>query len=80
MIANTLALSLKKQLGERILGPEAPLVGRIRNYYIQQILVKIEKEGISVQKVKAVIKDVVTAFETLPVAKGSLIQVNVDPY
>ncbi len=43
--ADLLAIRLKKTFGKRILGPEYPLVGRIRNYYLKQILVKIEKEA-----------------------------------
>jgi len=43
--ADLLAIRLKKTFGKRILGPEYPLVGRIRNYYLKQILVKIEREA-----------------------------------
>src|SRR5690606_36322638 len=44
-IATSLAVALKSHFGERVLGPEAPLVSRIRNYYIKTILIKVEKEG-----------------------------------
>ena len=43
--ADVLAARLKKSFGKRILGPEYPLVARIRNYYLKQILVKIEREA-----------------------------------
>lgn len=79
-IADALSRTLKQQFGGRVLGPEAPLIGRIRNYYIQQVLIKIEKEGVSVQKIKSVLKETIKLFEALPIAKGSLVQVNVDPY
>lgn len=39
------ASKLKKTFGKRVLGPEYPLVARIRNYYLKQILVKIEREA-----------------------------------
>src|SRR5690606_22347287 len=32
--ANRLAIILRQQFGERVLGPEQPLIGRVRNYYI----------------------------------------------
>ncbi len=79
-IANHFALILKQQFGDRVLGPEAPLVSRIRNYYIQKILIKVEKEGISVQKLKAALQQIIQKFETEPMAKGSIIQIDVDPY
>src|ERR1035438_19952 len=43
--ADLLTTRLKKPFGKRILGPEYPLVGRIRNYYLKHILVKIEREA-----------------------------------
>lgn len=79
-VAFAFSKALRQQFGQRVLGPEAPLIGRIRNYYIRQILLKVEKEGVSVQKIKSVLKETIRSFESLPIAKGSLIQVNVDPY
>jgi primosomal protein N' (replication factor Y) len=79
-IANHFALILKQQFGDRVLGPEAPLVSRIRNYYIQKILIKVEKEGVSVQKLKVALQQIIQKFETEAMAKGSIIQIDVDPY
>lgn len=80
MISSKLADILKKQLGNRILGPQAPLIGRIRNYYIQTILIKVEKDGISIQKVKEMLKQTLAVFEAEPANKGVYVQVDVDPY
>jgi primosomal protein N' (replication factor Y) len=80
MISVKLANILKSQLGDRILGPQSPLVGRIRNYYIQTILIKVEKDGISIQKVKEMLKQTLSAFEAEPANKGIYIQIDVDPY
>jgi primosomal protein N' (replication factor Y) len=79
-IANHFALILKQQFGDRVLGPEAPLVSRIRNFYIQKILIKVEKEGVSVQKLKVALQQMIQKFETEAMAKGSIIQIDVDPY
>ncbi len=79
-IAASLAGILRSQFADRILGPEAPLIGRIRNYYIQTILIKVEKEGVSVQKIKDALRDIVTAFDADPANKGVYIQIDVDPY
>ncbi|HUH33585.1 MAG TPA: primosomal protein N', partial [Daejeonella sp.] len=80
VISIKLANILKSQLGDRILGPQAPLIGRIRNYYIQTILIKVEKDGISIQKVKEMLKQTLTTFEAEPANKGVYIQIDVDPY
>lgn len=75
-----LAGELRKHFGERVIGPETPLISRIRNYYIKSIMLKFEKEGVSVNKVKATIRDVITQFQTTKLSKGSIIQPDVDPY
>ncbi len=80
LIAERLAVELRKVLGHRILGPEFPLIGRIRNYFIKTILIKIERDGISGQKVKQVLKEVLIHFEADKLNKGSIIQIDVDPY
>lgn len=79
-IAASLAGILRSQFADRVLGPESPLIGRIRNYYIQTILIKVEKEGVSVQKIKEALRDILTAFDADPANKGVYIQTDVDPY
>ena len=75
-----LATELRKHFGERVIGPEAPLISRIRNYYIKSIMLKFEKDGISIVKAKAVLRDVIVQFQTTKLSKGSIIQPDVDPY
>lgn len=78
--ATYLATELRKHFGERVIGPEFPLVARIRNYYIKTIMLKFEKDGISINKAKAIIRDVITQFQTTKPSKGSVVQPDVDPY
>jgi len=75
-----LANELRKQFGDRVIGPEPPLISRIRNYYIQSIMLKFEKDGVSINKVKATLRDVITQFQTTKLSKGSVVQPDVDPY
>jgi primosomal protein N' (replication factor Y) (superfamily II helicase) len=75
-----LATELRKSFGDRVIGPETPLISRIRNYYIKSIMLKFEKDGVSVNKVKATIRDIVTQFQTTKLSKGSIVQADVDPY
>ena len=77
--AQTLATNLRAQLGARVLGPEQPLVGRIRNYYLKQIILKIEK-GAAIQKVKAVLLSTIKDFNAEKDFKSVITQIDVDPY
>lgn len=79
-IVKNLAVILKNQFGDRILGPETPLVGRIRTYYIKTILIKVEKEGVSINKIKVALAALLRTFESDRANKGTYIQVDVDPY
>lgn len=77
--AQELANALKSQLGNRILGPEQPLIARIRNYYIKQIIIKTEK-NVAVQKVKTVLKDTIKQFNAQKEFKSVITQIDVDPF
>nr|WP_235207197.1 primosomal protein N' [Pedobacter sp. V48] len=70
---------LKGQLGGRVLGPEQPLVSRVRNYYIKQVIIKSDKNT-SVQKVKSILKDTIVQFQSEKDYRAVNIQVDVDPY
>lgn len=74
-----LANTLRAQLGNRILGPEQPLVSRIRNYYIKQIIIKTEKNA-AIQKVKAIVKETIKEFNAQKEFKSVITQIDVDPY
>jgi primosomal protein N' (replication factor Y) len=77
--AQQLANQLRTQLGNRILGPEQPLVARIRNYYIKQIIIKTEKQT-AIQKVKSILKDTIKIFNAQKEFKSVITQIDVDPY
>jgi primosomal protein N' (replication factor Y) len=79
-IANSLAKILRSQFGNRILGPEAPMISRIRNYYIQTILIKVEREGVSIQKIKEALQQILIQFDSQPINKGVYMHIDVDPY
>lgn len=79
-IAIRLVEELKSTLGKRVLGPEDPLVGRIRNYYIKTIYIKVERNGISISRVKEFLRQVLSNMETNKLNKGAFVQVDVDPY
>ena len=78
--AKRLASLLRQQLAERVLGPEPPLVARVRNNFIQTITLKIERKNISIAKVKELIKQALLHFELDKKNKGVRVQIDVDPY
>ena len=55
--ARELAGLLRAKLGKRVLGPAVPGIARIRNVYRQQILIKMEKSGDTVIKIKDLIRE-----------------------
>jgi len=78
--SHRLAVSLREALGHRVVGPETPLVGRVRNHYIFSILLKVERTGASVSKVKELVKAILLQFEANKINRGVRVQIDVDPY
>lgn len=71
---------LRVTLAHRVLGPEVPLVSRVRNQYIMTITLKIERQQISIQKVKESIAQAITHFSSSKQFRAVRILVDVDPY
>tara|TARA_Y100000589_G_scaffold331027_1_gene382739 strand:+ start:59610 stop:62099 length:2490 start_codon:yes stop_codon:yes gene_type:complete len=75
-----LAKDLRKVLGEkRIVGPDFPLISRVRNYYVKDIMIKMERTA-SAPKVKAIISDVINRFAIYSRYKSCRVVIDVDPY
>jgi primosomal protein N' (replication factor Y) len=75
--AKHFADEMKKHFGNRVLGPEFPLVSRIRNQYHKNIMLKIERES-SVAQAKKILSELLTAFKTSEY-KAVKIRIDVDP-
>ncbi|WP_285009058.1 replication restart helicase PriA [Pedobacter faecalis] len=73
------AVMLRARLGNMVLGPEQPLVARVRNYYIKQVIIKIDKQT-SISRTKTLLTEVLTEFQVDGKFKGILFQTDVDPY
>ncbi|MGO1520152.1 MAG: replication restart helicase PriA, partial [Sphingobacterium sp.] len=71
---------LRQSLGARVLGPEPPLISRVRNNFIQTITLKIERKETSIAKVKELIRQSIVHFELDKKNRGVRIQIDVDPY
>jgi primosomal protein N' (replication factor Y) len=70
---------LRERLGSRVIGPEYPLVGRIKNFYIKNIIVKVEVTS-SVRFVKDYITDKAGDLEKHKDYSRVIIAPDVDPY
>lgn len=76
--AKYLADELKHHFKKRVLGPEFPLVSRIRNLYHKNILLKIERDA-SVVQVKKIVTDLLVKFKSGSDYKAVRVQLDVDP-
>jgi len=78
--ANVFAENLKKLLGNRVLGPAAPGIARLRGQYIQIVTIKMEKSTSLVQQVKKIILDEKIRITKIPACKSVRVNIDVDPY
>ena len=77
--ATALAELVLAELGHsRVLGPEPPLVERVRNQYLFNILIKLEREKINFKAVKSFIQEKVTDILTDKTLKNVNVVVDVD--
>ena len=74
-----LANALKIKLKENVFGPETPSVGRIRNMFITNILVKIPKNQ-SVTKTKGYLNSIIRNFNSIKEFSSVRVIIDVDNY
>lgn len=76
--AEALANSLKNLFPKKVLGPEFPVIERIRNLYIKTILVKIDR-GPELAAAKESIMAIIEEFKRKALFKSIRVVVDVDP-
>ncbi|MEQ8908012.1 MAG: primosomal protein N' [Vicingaceae bacterium] len=76
--AHELAKLMKQTFGKRVLGPEEPSIARIRNYYHQNIMLKLEKAA-SIPKSKELLNSILQDFQTKKENRAVRIGIDVDP-
>lgn len=64
---------------KHLLGPEEPSIGRIKNQYIRNVLIKIP-ENKSAKSIKQLIQNNLDTLKTVSVFRSVRIDVDVDPY
>lgn len=76
--AGVFADLLREKFGNRVLGPEYPLVSRIKNLYIKTVLIKLERDT-SLSQMKKELQKKINEFERLQEYKQVRVVVDVDP-
>lgn len=76
--ADIFATMLRAKLGNRVLGPEYPLISRIKTYYIKSILIKFEAKA-SAKIVKEMIQNSIIEMEKNKDYRNIRIDIDVDP-
>ena len=76
--AATLASMLRPVFKQDLLGPEYPMVSRVKNLYIKQMLVKFNREH-NAQQIKELIMQQIHLFQQNPDFKSVQVQIDVDP-
>jgi len=69
---------MRKSFGNRVLGPEYPVISRIRNYYHKTVLLKIEQKG-SISEAKNILNTIIERMSNHPDYKSIRFIVDVDP-
>lgn len=79
--AKELSEKLKEKLGNRrVLGPEEPLISRLRNQYLMQLMIKLEKRQQVIQEAKKMIKESCTLLEKDKNLRKTSTVIDVDPF
>ncbi len=78
LAADNFASSLREIFKERVMGPDYPVINRIQNLFIKNIMLKIEKDAPD-KKIKERIQHLIDAFYSVPLYKSIRIVVDVDP-
>ncbi|MEY3249226.1 MAG: hypothetical protein RL742_1269, partial [Bacteroidota bacterium] len=71
--------SLRRILGNRVLGPVIPQIPRLRGYFGQSILLKLEKNVQIIEAAKALIRQLGDTIHAKPGWSGARIAIDVDP-
>ncbi len=76
--ADVLANSLQKDF-ENLVGPAAPVVNRVRNKYLMEIMIKLQKDAVQLQSQKKVILNHIDLLKSEKKFKSILVIADVDP-
>ena len=76
--ADQLASQMRKSFTNRVLGPEFPVVSKIRNYFHKDIMLKIEQQA-SIQEAKTILYGIIENLQEKKDFRSARIILDVDP-
>ena len=74
-LAEKITVKLSK---ERVLGPERALISKIRNQFLFDIMIKLEREGFNIKAAKAFIREQIEEIQLTKAFKGVYVVADVD--
>ena len=77
--ANLLATACKKISGLQVLGPQAPVIGRIQTYYIMELTLKMERSAQTLE-IKSAVNNAIAKVRQAEGLKSVIINPDMDPY
>lgn len=77
--ADLYANAIRKYLMDRVVGPQSPGIGRIRGYYLQQLLVKMNVGKDDITRIKKYLSDAALHVQKTNDFKGLWFDFDVDP-
>ncbi|MBX2817382.1 MAG: primosomal protein N', partial [Saprospiraceae bacterium] len=77
--AQKMTRALQEHLHTRVSGPHQPGIGRVRNKFIFEIWIKLEKDPQIIANTKALVKHTAGLVKKTPGLSTAIIQANVDP-
>ncbi|MEM9917081.1 MAG: primosomal protein N' [Bacteroidota bacterium] len=77
--SSLLAKALREKLGNRVIGPALPTVPRVRNYYLTDILLKIERSPKHIKQSKKILLQAIQWLKKQPGYSTIRVNIDVDP-
>lgn len=77
--AMSMAASLKTEFGSYLVGPAEPVVNRVRNQYLMELLIKLPREALVMSRCKAQIHEQIAILHQAKRFKNVMVIVDVDP-
>ncbi len=77
--AEILAMELRKELGNRVLGPTEPGIARVRGLYQRIITIKLEKDATKTKRIKEIVLQKKDLMKTSDGYKSVRMNIDVDP-
>lgn len=77
-LAEQCASFLRQRLGDRVLGPDKPAVGRVQAQHLRKIILKIETTA-SLKALYGILKETHQRMQAFPAFKYTTVQYDVDP-